>query len=645
MIHRPYVFLDYPITRLSSKSPSGVGLRQNRQRLDSHRGFFRDNKAKEPDKKQTKGNKTVLTFENNYEKENANPEVTSKEKKVSSKKCLKVKQFCAKQNARAVSALKSTKMEKLHMKCNEIKEGGDNVVPVNRLLEMLKGIVSGKDPCNIPQSTKGHSKPILKEDPMQEKKLLKTEYNDCISKVIKEVNIEINSKQTKPAHENKHESKNCLSGTFADSLSHLLVGKQIGQGAYASVRIAFNKNLGHKVALKIYEKAKLMEPQRQYNMQNEMKILKKLNHPNIVKLYSAFDTRRHVVLEMEVVKGTSLHGFLKSKDKRRIDEPEAKRLFGQILNGIEHCHSNNVAHRDIKLENLLLDENENIKIIDFGFSTCMPVQKRIRIFCGTPSYMSPEIVTRKEYAGPPADIWALGVLLYAMLCGTFPFKGSTDKELYRRISHGLYSLPSYLSSASKALISKILTVDPDRRPTVYEILKDAWLLPSITNIQFGQIPSSTKNRPINMEAKEAYSGFFCVKPKKLMVEISNPKVPRNVYPETTVNKNIAQMNFRFMPKPEDSSQEETLDKDLLTSIARLGYSIEEVEKEIKNKNSYIRSIYDKYAKQRRAQKVMPGLSIEKAKTPKANDSTIGFGKSGTSINISSSRGIKKPIFR
>lgn len=643
MIHRPYIFLDYPISRLSSKSPSGVGLRQNRQREGNRGG--RENRPREADRKQA--NRTVLNCETNYEKENANtnPEA-AKEKKTPAKKCLKIKQAAAKHNVRAVSALKPAKVEnkeKLNIRVNnlevETKESEGNVVPVNRLLEMLKGIVAGKDqPSIVPQSTKGRSKPILKEDPIQEKKLLKTEYNDCISKVIKEVNTELNSKPSADA-------KNSLSGTFVDSLTHLLIGKQIGQGAYASVRIAFNKRLGHKVALKIYDKAKLMEPQRQYNMQNEIKILKKLNHPNIVKLHSAFDTRRHVVIEMEVVKGASLHGFLKSKEKRRLDEPEAKRIFGQILSGIEHCHTNNVAHRDIKLENLLLDESQNVKIIDFGFSTCMPAQKRMRIFCGTPSYMAPEIVTRKEYAGPPADVWALGVLLYAILCGTFPFKGSTDRELYRRISHGLFSLPTHLSSAGRALISKMLTVDADRRPNVHELLDDPWLLPSVTNIQFSHVPSSTKNQPVNIEAREAYSGFFCgkSKEKKLALEISNPKVPRNIYPETTVNKNInnaAQMNFRFMPK--DSSQE-ALDKEVVTSIAKLGYSIEEVEREVRNKSSYIRSIYDRYAKQRRIQRLVAGISVEKAKTPKASGgSGITFNKAG---NISSSRGAKKPIFR
>ena len=110
-----------------------------------------------------------------------------------------------------------------------------------------------------------------------------------------------------------------------------------------------------------------------------------------------------------------------------------------------------------------MDDSQNIKIIDFGFSTCIPNDKKIKIFCGTPSYMAPEIVNKTEYAGPPADIWALGVLLYAMLCGCFPFRGATDKELYRRITRGSFAVPEQLGVSKEALglLKRMLCVDPD----------------------------------------------------------------------------------------------------------------------------------------------------------------------------------------
>jgi MAP/microtubule affinity-regulating kinase len=145
---------------------------------------------------------------------------------------------------------------------------------------------------------------------------------------------------------------------------------------------------------------------------------------------------------MEYIGGGSLHGYLKSKSNRRLEEYDAKRIFKDILDGLKYCHSRCITHRDIKLENLLLDDNGVMKMIDFGFSTCVPNDKKIKIFCGTPSYMAPEIVRKTEYCGPPADIWALGVLLFTCLSGQFPYRGATDEELYDKICRADYNLPS-----------------------------------------------------------------------------------------------------------------------------------------------------------------------------------------------------------
>jgi MAP/microtubule affinity-regulating kinase len=145
--------------------------------------------------------------------------------------------------------------------------------------------------------------------------------------------------------------------------------------------------------------------------------MEKMKQKNIIQLHEIIDTTKYVILIMEYVGGGSLHGYLKSKQTRRLEEWDAKRIFKQIVEGINYCHLRCITHRDIKLENLLLDELNEIKIIDFGFSTCVPNDKKIKIFCGTPSYMAPEIVLKTEYCGPPADIWALGVLLFTILSG------------------------------------------------------------------------------------------------------------------------------------------------------------------------------------------------------------------------------------
>ncbi len=191
-----------------------------------------------------------------------------------------------------------------------------------------------------------------------------------------------------------------------------------------------------------------------------------MNHPNIVKIFEAFETEHHVYLVMEYVAGGSLHSYLKERSNRRLDEEEAKRIFKQILTALQYCHRKSIAHRDIKLENILLDEDKNVKLIDFGFSTCIPNDKKIKMFCGTPSYMAPEIVAKIEYAGPPADIWASAVLLYALMNGCFPFRGATDKELYRRIQRGTFVLHNqYVTDYFLDFLTKMINVNADERPT------------------------------------------------------------------------------------------------------------------------------------------------------------------------------------
>lgn len=166
---------------------------------------------------------------------------------------------------------------------------------------------------------------------------------------------------------------------------------------------------------------------------------------------------------MEYTGHASLYSYLKAKPGRKLKEDECKYIFKQIVEGISYLHSKNIIHRDIKLENLLLDENKTLKIIDFGFSVCVKSDQKINNFCGTPTYMAPEIVSKKDYFGPPIDVWALGVLLYVLLCGTFPFKAQDEKELYKKIIKGNYDFPHHLSYGSKNIIAKLLSYNPSDR--------------------------------------------------------------------------------------------------------------------------------------------------------------------------------------
>ena len=206
--------------------------------------------------------------------------------------------------------------------------------------------------------------------------------------------------------------------------------------------------------------------------------MEKMKHQHIVQLFEIIDTTKYVILIMEYVGGSSLHGYLKGSAQRRLEEWDAKRVFRQILEALKYCHSRCITHRDIKLENVLLDELNTIKLIDFGFSTCIPNDRRIKIFCGTPSYMAPEIVRKTEYCGPPADIWALGVLLFTCLTGQFPYRGATDEELYDKICRSAYRYPSAvadrLSPEAKDLIAQLFSLKAEDRPSAKQLLQHPW---------------------------------------------------------------------------------------------------------------------------------------------------------------------------
>ena len=157
-----------------------------------------------------------------------------------------------------------------------------------------------------------------------------------------------------------------------------MIGKTIGKGAYAYVNVAIHKESRKKMALKIYDKVKLNTAQRIRGVINEITILSKLNHHNIVKLYEAFETETNLVLAEEFIGGTSLLDLLKSMPDRRLEEEEARDLFKEMVEAVYFLHSQGIAHRDLKLENVLLDENWKVKLIDFGFSTGLYLQKNLQ---------------------------------------------------------------------------------------------------------------------------------------------------------------------------------------------------------------------------------------------------------------------------
>lgn len=244
--------------------------------------------------------------------------------------------------------------------------------------------------------------------------------------------------------------------------------KTLGHGSFAVVKLVADLRTGEEFALKTYEKYKLSDSHKMNNVRREIIILRKMCNENVIKLKYAFEDCRKIHLVLEFVGELSLQSYIKSKPNKKLEETEGKRIFKQIASGINYCHSKNIVHRDIKLDNILLDKQLNVKIIDFGFSIIAPAYKKLNIFCGTPSYMSPDIITR-NYSGQSADVWALGVLLFIMLCGKFPFKASSDDELFRKITRGTFAFTDNVSVGAQDLILKILKTKASERISIAEV--------------------------------------------------------------------------------------------------------------------------------------------------------------------------------
>lgn len=246
----------------------------------------------------------------------------------------------------------------------------------------------------------------------------------------------------------------------------------LGKGTYGKVKRAIERFSGRVVAIKSIRKDKIRDEQDMVHIRREIEIMSSLSHPHIISIYEVFENKDKIVIIMEYASKGELYDYI--SERRRLTERETRHFFRQIVSAVHYCHKSGVVHRDLKLENILLDENCNIKIADFGLSNLYQKDKFLQTFCGSPLYASPEIVNGRPYRGPEVDSWALGVLLYTLVYGTMPFDGFDHKNLIRQISSGEYREPTQPSDA-RGLIRWMLMVNPERRATIEDIANHWWV--------------------------------------------------------------------------------------------------------------------------------------------------------------------------
>ncbi|XP_029374422.1 serine/threonine-protein kinase DCLK1a isoform X2 [Echeneis naucrates] len=256
------------------------------------------------------------------------------------------------------------------------------------------------------------------------------------------------------------------------------VGRMLGDGNFAVVRECVEHSTGREYALKIINKGKCRG--KEHMIQNEVAILRRVKHPNIVLLIEEVDTYNELYLVMELVKGGDLFDAITSAN--RYTERDASGMLYNLANAIKYLHSLNIVHRDIKPENLLVyehaDGSKSLKLGDFGLATV--VDGPLYTVCGTPTYVAPEIITETGY-GLKVDIWAAGVITYILLCGFPPFRGSSDDQevLFDQILMGQLEFPlpywDNISETAKELIRSMLEVEVDQRYSALQVLEHPWV--------------------------------------------------------------------------------------------------------------------------------------------------------------------------
>ncbi|KAH8023489.1 hypothetical protein MRX96_027780 [Rhipicephalus microplus] len=253
------------------------------------------------------------------------------------------------------------------------------------------------------------------------------------------------------------------------------IERTIGKGNFAVVKLARHRITKTEVAIKIIDKTQLDAASLE-KVFREVRIMKMLSHPHIVKLYQVMETKNMLYLVSEYASQGEVFEFISRHG--RMPEPMARRKFWQVLLAVEYCHSQHIVHRDLKAENLLLDSHMNVKLADFGFSNFYSPTGYLTTWCGSPPYAAPEVFEGKRYIGPEVDVWSLGVVLYVLVCGALPFDGSSLQVLRSRVLSGRFRIPFFMSTECEHLIRKMLVLDPTRRMTVEQVKRHRWLQPA-----------------------------------------------------------------------------------------------------------------------------------------------------------------------
>ena len=460
--------------------------RQNMKKINVNKNCIYDFKIKD-----IKISKNTPTQKNSFNNNNINNRAIDKYLGNNSKLEINRKNSFTKNK-------ENTKANKINkQKLENIIEENKNIIKNDKFKIFKNNLKSNKDLKEIKNKEKEKEKDNIIIKNIQDKDLsdaeddisllnyLNNNIDNCnIVKILNESIDSINKDNNKYLSYNK--SKEIISNYIKKyyikhnkypktKMKFYKYGRLLGKGAYGKVNLCLHLLTGKLVAIKSINKSKITKERQRQKIKIETSIMKTLSDSNnIVKIYETFETKKHICIVMEYICAGDLLSYIKKRSK--LTETIAKFIFKQIILALQYIHNHNIVHRDIKLDNILIDLDNNIKICDFGVSKKIKKDDVMVEQCGTPAYIAPEILKNRGYNGFGVDVWSAGVVLYAMLSGTVPFKGGDLKELHKLIIEGEYKSIKNISKEANHLIKCLLEVEPKNRIKIEDILVHPWMI-------------------------------------------------------------------------------------------------------------------------------------------------------------------------
>eukprot|EP01117_Protostelium_nocturnum_P008211 TRINITY_DN292_c0_g3_i1.p1 TRINITY_DN292_c0_g3~~TRINITY_DN292_c0_g3_i1.p1 ORF type:complete len:332 (-),score=94.76 TRINITY_DN292_c0_g3_i1:38-1033(-) len=283
-------------------------------------------------------------------------------------------------------------------------------------------------------------------------------------------------KRSESVHESPRKDTQRYYSNWIDEYDVL---ETIGEGCFGKVKLGVCKTTGEKVALKLIDHKLLSNTKIKEKFREEISVIKDLSHPNIVKLLKVIESPENefTCLVFEYVSGGDLLDYVMNQKEGKLDELKSAKLFSQIVSSVQYLHDKGIAHRDLKLENIMVDPEGNVaKLIDFGLSKRVDGGQLLTTFCGSPTYAAPEILYKEPYHGNKVDVWSLGVILYSMLAGNIPWEGKNDIERIANVKKGAWLPDPALNQEVMDLLGRCFEMDPEVRANAFEIANHQWLI-------------------------------------------------------------------------------------------------------------------------------------------------------------------------